>query len=110
MWRVYCREWLPFYTSMGTGTAGRTECRREFDERYRGRVEETDWRIETPEGDCGRSFLQLRVPNCAGEFTDIADAEQRAGEHGRHSHQVVQAGGDQERELTAYGTRRLQRA
>jgi hypothetical protein len=95
---------------MTTGTAGRAACLREFDERYRGRVEEQDWRIETPAGGYGRSFLHLRVPECAGEFADIADAEQLAGQHGGHPHRIVAAGSDQERELTAYGTRRLQRA
>lgn len=109
-WRVYCPAWLPFFTSMRTGVTGRAECLREFDERYRGRVEEDDWRVLTSEEAYGRSFLQLRVPDCIGEFAGQPAAEQRAGEHGGHPHQVVEAGSDQERELTAYGTRRLQRA
>lgn len=110
MWRVYCRAWLPFFTSMETGTAGRAACRREFDDRYRGKVAEQDWRIETPEQDYGRSFLQLRVPVCIGEFGRIEDAQGRAGEHAGHPHVITEAGSPEELDLTAYGTRRLQSA
>jgi hypothetical protein len=110
MFRVYCQQWLPFYTSLSTGEAGRDECEATFAERYEGRVEPEDWRIETTEKAYGRSFLQLLVPNCCGEYKDQAAAEHLAGRHEGHAHQVVERGSSEERELLAYGTRRLRTA
>ena len=107
MWRVYCRQWLVFFTSMATGEDGRAECTARFRQDYEGRVADADWLIETPDDGVGRSFLYLCVPNCCGEFTDQADAERHAGGHGDHPHQVVPADSAQERELLAYGVRRL---
>ncbi len=111
MYRVFCRQWLTFFTSMGTGEPGRAECTGRFEKEYRGRVYDADWLIETSDGE-GRSFLCLRLPNCCGEFTAEADAQARAGANGHegHPHQVVVAGSPEERELLAYGRRRLRGA
>jgi hypothetical protein len=106
MWRLYSPQWLTFYTSLRTGEEGRIACSGAFVQ-YQGRVREEDWRIETPEQAYGRSFLQLRVPNCEGEWVDRDEAERHAGEHTGHPHQVVRRGSSEERELLAYGTRRL---
>jgi hypothetical protein len=109
VYRVYCRQWLVFHTSVALGAAGDTECFEEFTQKYEGRVLPLDWRIEAPQEAYGRSMLLLQVPNGCGEFTDEALAWARAGEHGHegHPHQVVLAGSAEERELQAYGTRRL---
>lgn len=108
--RIYCRQWLPFYTSAAMGEDGKAECEREFRQRYRGTVDDGDWRIEAPAEGFGRSFLHLHVPNLAGEFTREDDAWEQAGRDGHrgHPHQVVPAGGPDERKLLAYGTRRHQ--
>lgn len=108
MYRIYAPQWLTFYTSMRTGDEGRTECFGAF-VKYQGRVHEDDWRIETPANSYGRSFLQLRVPNCEGEWVDRDLAERQAGEHTGHPHQIVRRGSREEQELLAYGTRRLRR-
>jgi hypothetical protein len=107
MWRVYCPQWLIAWTSLATGQGGAAECESEFGLRFRGRVREDDWRVTSPSGSYGRSFLELRLPNCAGEFAGREDAERRAGEHGGHPHQVVEAGSPEEERLLAYGKRRL---
>ena len=107
MYRVYCNQWLVFFTSKAAGESGRAECGARFHEEYEGRVCEEDVRFETPADGLGRSFLLLRMPNCCGEFTDQAAAERHAGGHGDHPHQVVPADSAQERELLAYGVRRL---
>jgi hypothetical protein len=109
--RLYCLQWLPFHTSCAVGQAGRQECEEVFRDRYQGRIKDLGWRIEATEHDYGRSFLLLEVPNCCGEYTQAADAERQAGEHGKHGkhpHQIVERGSREERELLAYGTRRLQ--
>ena len=109
MWRIYSPQWLTFFTSAATGEAGRSECEARFREEYEGRIEPADMRIESPAQAYGRSFLQLRVPNCGGEWPDRGEAERHAGEHPGLPHQVVEAGSAEERELRAYGTRRLRR-
>jgi hypothetical protein len=109
-WRVYCRQWLPFHTSVMHGPAGGAECEAAFRAKYDGKVEDGDWRVDTPGEAYGRSFLMLQVPNCCGEFTGEAAAAGRAGEHGHegHPHEIVLADSPEERKLQAYGTRRLQ--
>jgi hypothetical protein len=110
-YRVYCRQWLPAHTSQNTGREGEIECVGAF-VAYEGRVLDDDWRIDAPDNGYGRSFLMLRLPNCCGEFTGEVDAQARAGENGHedHPHQVVAAGSAEERELLAYGRRRLRGA
>jgi hypothetical protein len=112
MYRVFCSQWLPAFTSSLTGEAGAAECEAVFAAKYEGRVHGKDWRIDAPDNAYGRSFLMLRLPNCCGEFTGEADAQARAGENGHedHPHQVVVAGSAEERELLAYGRRRLRGA
>jgi hypothetical protein len=112
MYRVYCRQWLSFLTSSGVGEEGRLECQVRFRDKYQGRVLDEDWRIVAPDNGYGRSFLMLKLPNCCGEFTGEGDAQARAGENGHedHPHQVVVAGSAEERELLAYGRRRLRGA
>jgi hypothetical protein len=107
MWRVFCRQWLVYSTSMELGEAGVAECQALFDERYRGLVEAQDWRITRPEAAYGRSFLELCVPNCCGEYPERIAAEHRAGQHGGHPHQVVEHGSSEEERLLSYGKRRL---
>ena len=111
MYRVYCNQWLPVHTSARVGEEGRRECEGAF-AKFRGWVRDEDMRIEAPDNAYGRSFLMARLPNGCGEFTEEADAHARAGEHGHegHPHQVVVAGSAEERELLAYGTRRLRGA
>jgi hypothetical protein len=98
-------------TSRSLGGEGREECFDAFMV-FRGRVRDEDWRIDAPDNAYGRSFLMLRLPNCCGEFAGEGDAQARAGENGHedHPHQVVVAGSAEERELLAYGTRRLRGA
>ncbi len=109
VWRVYKPEWLVAYISDELEAKGEAECRERFHQKYEGRVLDKDWCISAmgvrkP----GRRHLQLRLPNLKGEFRCLPDAEHLQAGLGRHASLVVR-GSPEERELLAYGKRRLPR-
>ena len=59
--RVYVYEWITMFTSRS-----KEKCEARFEERYRDRVREDDWRI-TVVGDTHYE-LQLRLPNVTAEW------------------------------------------
>lgn len=109
VWRLYAPDWLTVFTSTRDGEAGKQECLGFFSERFEGRVHDEDWQIVIPESGW-LTFLQVRLPSLKGEFTDATAAHRRAGEYEGLPHRVVRRGGPDERELQAYGRRRLQDA
>jgi hypothetical protein len=107
LWRVYLPEWVIAHTAAELEVPGDKECRDVFEELYRGKVREADWRIRNPSGfRPGRRVLELRRPNLQGEFKDEHDAEGLRAERGEEA-VVVLAGSPEERELSDYGRRML---
>lgn len=108
MWRVYRKQWITMYTSTGTGQEGRNEVEQHFHDRFGGRVDEAeDVCIDAAENTVDRTRLRVRLPVLAGEYLEEKDAWWRAGDFEGLPHQVVQSGDEAERELLAYGRRRL---
>jgi hypothetical protein len=98
MWRVYRSEWLVVHTSV----SGEADCERVLAEEFEGRVRSEDWRIGSQPP--GHAVLEVRLPNCRGEFRFAPDAVARAAEV---AGQAVERGSTEEDRLLAYGTRRL---
>lgn len=108
-WRVYLREWLAVYSCEGDSP----ECWDHFAAKYAGRVRDEDRRVRVT--DTGQR-LELSLWNRRGEFKDSEDAKMLAldlevGWHGPHLDsgpcRVVQRGSDEEKELLAYGKKKL---
>jgi len=108
VWRLYAPDWLTVFTSTKDGEAGKQECLGNFSERFEGRVDDGDWQIVIPESGGWLTFLQVRLPVLKGEFTDERAVHRRAGEFEGLPYRIVRRGSPEERELQAYGRRRLQ--
>jgi hypothetical protein len=68
-WKVYVKDWLIVFTSPTDSELGMAECSVVFDDKFDGRVKESDSRI-TPMFDTGltKYYLELRLWNPVGEF------------------------------------------
>lgn len=106
LYRVYQRQWLTVYPSQGTGSNGREECEHVLAEKYSGRVDQQDARIEKQESN--HYALKLFLPNFQGEFTAPDAAEELRSGRGDGAVLVMQ-GSEEEQALLDYG-RRMQRA
>lgn len=111
-WRLYVREWVCVYTSTASGTEGQDECRELFEKTYRGRVLDSEWRV-VQGSHALFAWLELFLPNLAGEFRDWAAADELSDELAEVNSPaalsvfIVQRGTREERELLDYGRRRL---
>jgi hypothetical protein len=110
VWRLYAPDWLTVFTSVKPGEDGSSECLAYFRERFEGRVGDGDWQIVLPDRDAWLTFLRVRLPCLKGEFADEARAYEQAGRFPGRPCLVVRRGSPEERELQAYGRRRVQDA
>lgn len=69
-YKVYVKDWLHKHT----GSA--EECNAVFAEKFEGRVEDGDWKIEPPFDGSRYAWLQLRLWNVAGEYKQQDHAEE----------------------------------
>jgi hypothetical protein len=105
-WRVYRPEWLTVYVSDRLEVEGQDQCQVRFRD-YAGRVRSEDWRL-CPVGSVrpARYKLMVRLPNLKGEFKEESKARKLLATLGGQAVLVTQ-GSAEERELLAYGRRRL---
>jgi hypothetical protein len=108
VWRLYAPDWISVFASTRQGDDGVAECLGYFKERFEGRVTDDDWQVARPDQGGWLTFLQVRLPSLKGEFTDEAHVYLRAGEFDGRPYRIVRRGDTEERELQAYGRRRLQ--
>lgn len=73
--RVYVYEWIAMFSARS-----KEKCLARFEERYRDRVREDDWRIAVVADDYYE--LQLRLPNVVAEWKTAKLAYDYVGEKG----------------------------
>jgi hypothetical protein len=107
--RVYRNEWVIVHVVVASPT-GAEECRRHFDETYRGRVRDDEVRFVGEGAGLYRvDQLQLKLPNLKGEFKHLPDAVRFAEEHCQPRYSIVNKNSKADHELRNYGVKMLPR-
>jgi len=79
LWKVYRPEWIRTFSSKAVGEAGKTECEKHFEEKYKGKVSADDVRYMPTSAANPDKYpwrLELKLPNIKGEFKtkDLAES------------------------------------
>lgn len=108
LYRVYLPERVLSYTSAAHGVEGIAESKAFFDQKFRGRVRQDDWEIDS-RGPDSPAQLWLLLPVLKAEFKHREAAEGFRAAHSwpdEYTHLVVRNSKD-ERDLLDYGRKLL---
>lgn len=97
--RVYVYEWIAMFSARS-----KEKCLARFEERYRDRVREDDWRVTVVSADYYE--LQLRLPNVVAEWKTAKLAYDYVAEKGWGNAEatVVARNSKADHDLRKYGT------